>query len=122
MKTNAVSPKIHTQARKSATAPAAKEETNFVKDFFTYTPREADSHEPFFYRLGQDFVHSIPFTAKGAGVGAAGGLLLGAAVGAMVAVPVIGGIAGIVAATRIVEKATDARNMKELAGIAGWTS
>lgn len=122
MKTSSISPQTFTQTRKPAAAPAKKEESNFVKDFFTYTPREADSHEPFFYRLGQDIKHSAPFTAKVVGLGIAGGLLLGATLGSIVALPVMGGLAGIAAATTIVDEATNARDMKELAAIAGWTN
>ena len=91
-----------------------------IKDFFTYTPREADSHERFFQRLGMDLKHSAPFVAKIGAVGVGAGLLAGALIGASALLAIGGGVAGMLTAASIADKATSARDMKELAGIAGW--
>ena len=93
-----------------------------VKDLFSYTSRDADPHESFVGRIGKDMKHAAPFTAKLGAAGATLGLAAGIAVGSTVLLPVIGGVSGFVAATMIADKADNARNMKELAAIAGWRS
>lgn len=121
MNIRGITPQTLTPSQRSANAPAAKEEGgNFMKDFFSYTARDSDPHESFFGEMRRDFVHSMPFTAKVASLGAAGGLLLGSLVGAAVLLPVAGGVAGFVAAQNIVDKATWARDMRHLAGVARW--
>lgn len=93
-----------------------------VQDFFQYTSRDSDPHETFVGRLGLDFKHAAPFAAKLGGTGAAIGLAAGLAVGGAVLLPLVGGVGGVMAATLIADKADNARDMKELAAIAGWNS
>jgi hypothetical protein len=97
---------------------------NAAKDFFTYSSRENDPHEGFLYGLGQDLKHSLPFTAKLGATGAVAGLALGAVgltLGSALVLPVVGGVAGLALGTHISDKADHERNMKMLAGIAGWS-
>jgi hypothetical protein len=125
MQINSISQNLSTRTQRPAQEqPEGNPVVNVAKDFFTYTSRESDPHEGFVYGLVQDVKHSFPFTAKLGATGAAAGIALGAiglTLGSALVLPVVGGVAGLALGTHLSDKADSARNMKQLAAIAGWS-
>lgn len=118
----ASTPRAAVQEQPAAKAEQPQDNFGAIKDFFTYTSRDSDPHEGFFEQIGKDMAHAAPFAAKLTAAGVLAGLGTGLLVGSAVAMPIVGGVAGLMTSSLIADKADNARDMKTLAAIAGWTN